>query len=1599
MSSTHRAGLLIAGVALLAAVTFLQPGRGQPVPAPANPAAPRAAEPAPAAPAKPAADPDRGPGGEALMLPTDRQVKRRLEAAADYLKAESWGDAVRLLQLVLDGREDVFIPVRRAGKPAAQWVSARAEALRLFGTLPPPALEFYQVQYGGQAKARLEEGRSRGDPQLLDEVARRYPYTAAAPEAMNLLATYHLDRGRFELAAFYFNRLLERQPAERLPAVTLFKAALAFRLNGEGAAAERAWEHLSRRVGPEGLRLGNQLVRLEQLRDEINRFPARAGTEAYPVFRGDAQRAGEAAAGGIPYLEPVWQAPTVANEESKRLLVQALQLQEEGQQPSLPGACPIVAGGMLVYRSHGGVRAVEPHTGKELWHHDMPLSLDACMAEAGKKVSVKSWLQDYAPGTPGGQLGALGALGLNGGGGVLGGGNLGLPPGLQPVNSLGAERQVLSTTYAPPLLFENTTLGTLSSDGHRVYAIDDLAVPPHPNRLQEPQPGIRRPMGPMGNEIHYNRLLALDLETGKRLWERGGRGGKDELQDCYFLGAPLPVAGKVYVLVEKQGDVVLFCLDPAHGEVAWSQPLATVREKLVTDVGRRLQAVHLAYSDGLLFCPTNAGALLGVDILSRSLAWAYAYHDRPATPSPDGAAPPNPPSISPENGPAWKASAPVIHDGKVIFTAADDDAVHCLNLRDGSRLWRQPRTEDDLYLGAVCQDRVVVVGKSACRALSLADGSKTVWTVPTGLPAGLGIASGKLYYLPLQKGDVWAIDMTKGEVVASANGQPGAAGNLLFHDGELLSQSVTAVAAYPQLRAKLNAIEARIGKNSRDPVGLTERGELKLHQGNLPGAVADLRLALANEPPADLRPRTREYLYEALTRLLQHDFRAGERYLDEYRPLCRVTVPEGATPAERLQARVEEQRRQTNLLCILAQGREQQPGGRPEALRAYLDLYGHDTGGQLVTVPEDPVVRARLDVWVRTRVAGLFARADAPEAQALHDQVAREWQRVRAGDDVEGLERFAALFGTICPEGREARLRLAERLLEDRDRGHSLGAELALLQLRHEAEDPRLAARATEALARLMTRRGILENALFYYRSLARDYGAVEVRDGKTGADLLAELDTDKRFLPYLQPRVRWAAGRIRAEKIGAAAAAASNGPQVLTFQFQGELTPFLESHALVLDLNASRLKLVDRATGAERWGEKLVLDYLRGHLVQNGFAGDLLPCPVEGHLALVNLGAVVYGVDLLDRRIVLQRWLTKEKFLPDRMAVTPRDGDGDISHGLQLMAVDRFGRGETRVLGRLGPAGAGYVALQTPAGVVALDPLRNETLWTRSDVPADADSFGDDRHVYLVERGGSATRALRSQDGVAITDVPGFAELYPRKLQLLGRRLLLAEEGDKVVLRLYDVQTGKDVWKHEGSKDALPIQSEDPYLAGVVQPDGKVVVVDLRTYKRVLQATIDPTHVTGVKEAHLLQDGKRFYLAFRADPDPNAKPAGDPFPCVSGMRTLPVNGWVYAFDRSTGEPCWWNRVFNQGLLVEQFADLPIVLFANGLTRQEAGQQVQSVTVLSIDKQTGKRLLSFTAPNVNASFYALQVDPRGKTIDLISPALRVRHSEATAAKK
>ncbi len=111
-----------------------------------------------------------------------------------------------------------------------------------------------------------------------------------------------------------------------------------------------------------------------------------------------------------------------------------------------------------------------------------------------------------------------------------------------------------------------------------------------------------------------------------------------------------------------------------------------------------MQAAHLAYADGVLVCPTNAGVILGVDLLSHSLVWAHSYRDPAQQPISDEMQFPRGGRFRggfiagggmPLSQDRWRPSPPIIQNGKVVFTAFDGDggALHCLNLRDGRLLW------------------------------------------------------------------------------------------------------------------------------------------------------------------------------------------------------------------------------------------------------------------------------------------------------------------------------------------------------------------------------------------------------------------------------------------------------------------------------------------------------------------------------------------------------------------------------------------------------------------------------------------------------------------------------------------------------------------------------------------------------------------------------------------------------------------------------------------------------------------------------------------------------------------------------------------------
>src|SRR5262249_49320155 len=137
----------------------------------------------------------------------------------------------------------------------------------------------------------------------------------------------------------------------------------------------------------------------------------------------------------------------------------------------------------------------------------------------------------------------------------------------------GTTENWLNGVYFPSnfahLLYENSSVGTLSTDHRLVYAVDDLAVPCPPRYLSQFIWNSAQVDEKMKRLVKGNSLQAFELETGKIAFKLGGSdagaagGGKnDQFNESHFLGAPLPVGGKLYLLNERNdGKLRLFTVE------------------------------------------------------------------------------------------------------------------------------------------------------------------------------------------------------------------------------------------------------------------------------------------------------------------------------------------------------------------------------------------------------------------------------------------------------------------------------------------------------------------------------------------------------------------------------------------------------------------------------------------------------------------------------------------------------------------------------------------------------------------------------------------------------------------------------------------------------------------------------------------------------------------------------------------------------------------------------------------------------------------------------------------------------------------------------
>jgi hypothetical protein len=620
----------------------------------------------------------------------------------------------------------------------------------------------------------------------------------------------------------------------------------------------------------------------------------------------------------------------------------------------------------------------------------------------------------------------------------------------------------------------------------------------------------------------------------------------------------------------------------------------------------------------------------------------------------------------------------------------------------------------------------------------------------------------------------------------------------------------------------------------------------------------------------------------------------------------------------------------------------------------------------------------------------MMDKATPAQRKQLDDAIAQRWRAIRDGGDLESVRKFVAVFGTTFPVGRDAQLQLAERLMATGSPDDLTDAETKLQALCFSPDlrkqDPATAARAVDAMIRIYLKRGLYEDAVGFYKQLGTEFAGVPVRDGKTGAELLAELFTDKRFLPYLEPQGLSWRGAVNAKDTPGSFP--NTQATTLTVEPEGDLLPFFRRHRLVLDINlqggnAWQLRLLDRATNEERWKQG---GLPAAHYFINN-PTNLRYAYATGHTLVLHLNHLVLAYNLAERRELWRYNLYGKNQLlfgnaQSAVSIDPADGRVNVMY--------QDGRQEK--LGGVGLVEPGYVVLHTRDGLVAVDPHRPgpSVLWTKADVSMRAQVFGDDQHVYVVESGAPA-RALRAADGVA-EPVPDFARLYATpRARTLGRCLLLAEDdpaGGKA-LRLYDVRAGRDVWRQKFAAGAKVIQSEDPGVTGVVEPDHAATLLDALTGRVLFKTPLQPEHTDKLAGAALVADGDRYYLALSRPPEDRVSWN----PSVGfGLRSLRVNGPLYALSRAGGAVEWvCDFLPHQTLLLEQVRDLPLLLFAAQYNKTAAngGYERQAVRVTGVDKRTGKLTYDKEFGGQHNPFHALRTDPQAGVIELIRQDLKI----------
>ncbi len=1118
-------------------------------------------------------------------------------------------------------------------------------------------------------------------------------------------------------------------------------------------------------------------------------------------------------------------------------------------------------------------------------------------------------------------------------------------------------------------VLRNSILGQLTSDGERVYGIEQ-AVYTKPAALPAPVPNGPPPEA--YSPVPELTVVAYSLADGAVQWKSHEVWGERH-RGTYLFGPPVLQGTRLYTVVQQRDQLLMLRMDARTGSLDGASVLGDA-PLLALDPRRMAQACPIVWHNGLAICATGAGAVAAFDVYSGQLSWGFRHARDDVEVSPRMLQPP-----VDRNGWSWMAGwqAPQLmrFDDTLVYASPETNQIRCLGVAEGELRWEAPIAGARTLVGGNGQ-RIVIAGSGFARSLRLSDG-RVEREYATPVPVVSSTWMGEVCQLALRDGRQIEWNPATGEAVSSSPREAVSGEPLLAWAGSKLRIEGTAEKSLFRMDRVGPGIEVSpsvVFRSAKERPFAERKATIPAERkaALLTTRVNGLAMRPASETPAagPVAPQLPVEIDWA-----SRSTQAGPRPLAEwiaaektYRDLHRALV-EGELPVAL-----------NHLFHLIEQ--------KPETWE--VELLASRLTGPAGASQRDTARTVRLDAVLRGVMQDLWD-SSTPEQRSALLLAFQHWASLpatRLHDRARPLEPLSFL---------------PQRSLERPFEWKTL-SELAIQQLdlrrRSAHEAGPTAAAALWRLAELYLERGDWNDAAGLIEQLQRRFGDIAVRGGQTPRQIvkslpaytpiLTRIDSDRRTAwPDREPIVTSKASYMDADHQVPIPIRAERG--TMFDHLNVTYAPFGPSQLWFSGLGKKKSWTLPLHSGVRHQRQS------NPELRQGWAFGQFLVVQVGTELFCVS-SLNENGEALTAKKQDAFLWPPKFKSEGERAELVDTLGNEDNTLlSLEQRSVsqiagfirppielfDAHGHRTTWV----GPVSAGTLCFLQQGMLVCLDTATGQELWRRYDMPAGVRTFGDDGVIVMRYDGLRTMELLSPIDGRTLrsyeTDYP------PEGLLKHWGRLALVATGqpaqgtpfgapDQAVaptpakpvaiaptelqLRMIDLSGPTTLWEKTFSPGSAAFEIDEDWL-GVLTAEGLLSFLDIRTGQTIRETKVEVPR--GLQQIVTAVTERTIYVSLSSPvTEKRLLNAAQVFQSQPGWRRAFVNGPLHAFDRLSGKYQWTRLIENRTLPLNQVRDVPLLLCVD-IWREKSDPLTR---YWCLDARTGKVVLDTSIPKPSLAY-------------------------------